>query len=209
MKLFTNLTIICLIILTPMKNFGQKVKKITRYELLWAICHPLIASTAFEITQKAGQIANEQINNPQLDGDYNGGQVDAFRHTLWMAMLVQEIKPKAAKKLGIAHEKANYLYFKRHKNEDGSIPDSISSQMDLQNNEIGLEIGQIYMGVDTNTLIQIVIRAVLDGKCFIIKKNELGELLDSENNIISQNDIKSKWLNNKVLVPSNYKKPKY
>lgn len=192
-----------------MKNFGQKLQSLTKYEVWWAVTHPFIASKAFTITQKAGKIAQEQISNPQLDGDYNGGQVDAFRHTLWMAMLVQEIKPKAAKKLGIAHEKSNFLYFKKHKNEDGSIPDSISSQMDLYNNSIGLELGQTYMGTTLDTLIQIVIRTILEGKCRVIKKNELGDFLDKENNIIRQKDIKGKWLNNKELVPSDYQKPKF
>lgn len=186
---------------------AQKLS-IGRYEIFWAIKHPFIAKKAFKITKKAKQIAINHITDPDLDGDYNGGQVDAFRHALWMAMLVQEISPKAAKSLGIAHEKTNYRYYLKHKNEDGSLPDEISTKMDLLNNEVGLELGQIYMGASTDTLIQVVKVAIREGKCWIIKKNSLGDFLDENDNIIPISEIKGKWRNRKVLVPSNYPKPK-
>ena len=47
------------------------------------------------------------------------------------------MKWKKAVKLGIAHEKANLISFKKMKgDEEGVLPDSISSVMDLFNNQV-------------------------------------------------------------------------
>ena len=55
-----------------------------------------------------------------------------------MARLNQEIGKSAARSLGKAHEKDNYRQFKDQLLEDGVFPDKISSEMDLINNNVGL-----------------------------------------------------------------------
>ncbi len=197
--------IILLIMAIPIKNFGQKLKYIHPSEVKWILAHPFIARKAYKISKRAGQVATAQKFNPQLDGDDNGGMVDAFRHCFWMALLVQEISPKAAYKLGIAHEKGNYRDFKKKRYEDGAVPDSVASEMDLKNNKIGLELGQEYMGVDEETLKQVVLNAVINGECWKIKKDSAGNSLDAEGNIIPQNKLENNWRTPRVLVPSDYK----
>lgn len=204
MKFITKIIII-LTMAIPIKNYAQQAKSIHFSEIWWVVKHPLIAKTAYKTTNTARFIANSHITDPALDGDYNGGMVDAFRHTLWMAMLVQEISPKAAMELGKAHEKGNYRDFKRKKLEEDKLPDSVSSAMDLRNNEIGTKIGQEYMGTDIETLTQLVSVAVREGRCWKIKKDSDGNSLDKEGNIIPEQQWQGKWINNRVLVPSDYR----
>lgn len=193
--------------LFPIKQYAQNLKYVHSSEIWWVLTHPLIAKDAYEITKKASKIAADHINDPDLDGDYNGGQVDAFRHTLWMAMLVQKIKPKAAYKLGIAHENGNYKDYKKHKLEENSLPDYVAGQMDLNNNNVGIDIGQIYKGTLQDTLELVVKRAIKDGKCWIIKKNKSGDFLDENNMVIPENQWKGKWKTPKILVRSDYRRP--
>lgn len=193
--------------LFPVKQYAQKLKSVHFSEVWWAATHPFIAKKAFSISKQAGAIAYQHISDPSLDGDYNGGQVDAFRHTLWMAMLVQEIKPEAAYKLGVAHEKGNYKDYKKLQNEDGAVPDSVTSEMDFKNNDVGIDLGLRYLGVDRDTLIQVVKVNVKRGHCWKIKKDSLGYFLDENDNVIPDSLIKGKWNTPKVIVPSNYFPP--
>jgi len=173
-------------------------------EVWWITTHPFIAKKSWAVSEQAKDMANDHISDPKLDGDGNGGMVDAFRHCLWMTLLVQQIKPKAAIKLGKAHEKGNYRDFKKKKLEDGSLPDSVSCEMDLRNNLVGIELGQEYMGTDLETLSQLVENAVITGRCWKIKKDTLGRFLDKLNELIPDKDWKGKWITPKQLVPSNY-----
>ena len=61
-------------------------------------------------------------------------------HTGWHCYH-RTLNPHKAYRLGKAHEKGNYLDYKKHRLEEGSIPDKISSDMDLCNNLKGIEIG--------------------------------------------------------------------
>ncbi len=192
----------------PIKNYAQKIKHIHCPEKWWIATHLCIAKKSWKISKEAREIANSYINSNVLDGDYDGGMVDAFRHTLWMAMLVQEIDPKAAEKLGIAHEKGNKIDFKKKILEESRLPDATSCEMDLRNNAIGLDIGIEYMGESQDTLISVVIFAVKTGRCWVISKNELGDFLDKDGNVIPEKDWKGKWNTPKVLVPSNTIRPK-
>ncbi len=189
----------------PVKHYSQSLKNLHSAEIWWVITHPFIAKKSWQISKQARKIANNHISDSLLDGDYNGGMVDAFRHTLWMALLVQEIKPKAAYKLGKAHEKGNYKDFKRKVLEEGKLPDSVSCKMDLLNNKVGIEIGQRFMGQKNDTLILIVRDAVRKGDCWKIKKDSLGYFLDKNDNVIPEKKWKGKWVNPKVIVPSNWK----
>ncbi len=208
MKILSFSKIIIIVIMAlPIKNYAQKLKYIHRSEVWWIMTHPFIAKRSWKISEKVVHIANAHIKDPDLDGDYNGGQVDAFRHCLWMCLLVQKISPKAALKLGKAHEKGNYRDYKRKRFEDGSLPDSVSSQMDMKNNRVGIDIGEEYFGLDEDTLIQVVKRAVLDGRCWKIKKDRQGNFLDKNDNIIPEKEWKGKWKTPKILVPSDFNPP--
>jgi hypothetical protein len=178
-----------------LKNF----KKLSCPEKWWVIGHPFVAKKALKVSQLARLKTDSIKENNILKGVGNGDQVDAFRHTFWMASLTQTIGQRKAKRLGIAHEKGNKQDFKKGNKEEGSLPDKISSEMDLFNNTIGLKI-EINT---TENLANRIVEEVKKGNCKIIKKDENGNFLDCAGNLISFESLKGKWENTKCLVWSN------
>jgi len=177
-------------------------KKISCPEKLWAIQHIFVAKKAWRITQYVRLLTDSIQKTNTLDGDANGGQVDAFRHAFWMASLSQKMRWRKAYRLGKAHEKGNYLDYKKHRMEDGSFPDKISSTMDLWNNEVGLQIAKTYAEISSDSLQRIVVEYILNGKMKIVKKNAKAQYLDINGDIIENELLKGKWENAKVLTNS-------
>ncbi|WP_132791479.1 DUF6973 domain-containing protein [Tenacibaculum skagerrakense] len=191
--------------------FGQsnyaKFKKLSTPKKWWVALHPFKAKKAYLISIEVNRISDSIKKTKLLDGDHAGGQVDAFRHAYWMARLKEEIGASAARSLGKAHEKENYLMYKKRKLEEGLVPDEISSEMDLFNNEVGLSLTSKGNKTPREGLIYRVINAILAGEMKVIKKDEKGSFLTCDGNKITAESLKGKWKNNKCLVPSNYKKP--
>jgi hypothetical protein len=181
-------------------SFGQ-FRKLSCAEKRWVVFHPFVAKKALQLSLEARTVTSEVKQQHILKVTGNGDQLDAFRHTYWMARLAQEIHWRKAKRLGKAHEKGNYRQFKKGKLEDDVLPDKISSEMDLFNNEVGLDLGKMNRGQE---LENEVIKLVKEGKCKIIKTDANGNFLDEQNNIIPAEELKGKWENRKVLVDSDY-----
>lgn len=186
-------------------NYKSEFHKLSCPEKRWVIFHPFIAKKAFLLTNEARSAAKEMGSDSLLDGDENGGQVDAFRHAYWMALLSENICWRKAKSLGKAHEKGNYREFKKHRLEEGTLPDSVSGEMDLFNNEVGIKIGRENKTSNGEEL-KIKIRdAVIGGKMIIIKKSISGEVLDCKGNIINLNDYVHQWNIPKCLIRSDHR----
>jgi len=181
----------------------QQFKKLSCPKKTWFIFHVFKAKKAFELSKEAQRVADSVAKTPLLDGDKNGGQVDAFRHAYWMARLRQEIGENAARKLGKAHEKTNYQQYKKSQLEDGENPDKVSSEMDLFNNSIGLLYTEKGVPYPKKGLIFRIVNGILAGNNKVIKKDEKRNYLTCDNKIISQNSLKGKWKNNKCLIYSN------
>lgn len=86
------------------------------------------------------------------------------------------------------------------------MPDEISTDMDLHNNEEGLKLITKGSTVSKRSLIYRIVNAIYNGKMKIIKKDANGNFLTCNQKIISKESLKGKWKNNKCLVPSNSKK---
>lgn len=177
----------------------KSFKKLSCPEKWWVVWHPFVAKKAFAVSQLARQKTDSIKQNNILKGKGNGDQVDAFRHTFWMAKLTNEIGWRRAKRLGKAHEKGNYKTYKKRRLEDGAVPDKISSEMDFFNNKVGIELGK---NTDEN-LIEKVVDLVKTGKCKMIKTDATGNYLDCNGNILLKEDLKGKWENDKCLVWSD------
>jgi len=193
-----------LFLVAVLTTFGQdsnlkKFKKLSCPEKYWVVWHPFVAKKALKISELTRKTTEEVKTQKQLQGIGNGDQVDAFRHTFWMAKLTQEIGWRRAKKLGKAHEKGNYKDYKKHRFEDGALPDKVSSDMDLYNNNAGIEIGKKSVAFE---LKNIVVETVLQGRCKIIKTDNSGGFLDCEGKLIPNETLKGKWENEKCLVES-------
>ncbi|GFD75542.1 hypothetical protein KUL113_49620 [Tenacibaculum sp. KUL113] len=189
---------------TTAQSNWQQFKKLQGAQKTWVLLHPFKAKKAFIVSREASRVSDSLRVSPLLDGDHAGGQVDAFRHAFWMALLKQSIGENAAHSLGKAHEKDNYKTYKERKLEDGVIPDQISSDMDLFNNEVGLTLSKKGNNLPKSGLIYRVINAIHQGKLKIIKKDKNGNFLTCNNEIIPKKTLIGKWKNNKCLVSSNY-----
>jgi hypothetical protein len=190
------------------KGKWKTFKQLSRPEKCWVITHIFVANKAFNVSNYVRKVADSLKNDSVLDGDADGGQVDAFRHSYWMAVLVREIHSKKALKLGIAHEKGNYLDFKKRKKEDGTLPDKIACEMDLWNNNVGINLGEKYKNISLDSLKTIVISEILKGNMKVVFKNKSGESLDEQGNIIPYKEWNGKWENRRVLVNSDYNRSK-
>jgi len=178
----------------------KQFKKLSCSEKWWVAGHPFVAKKSLKISEYARAITKEVKEEKLLKGEGNGDQIDAFRHTFWMANLTLEIGARRTKKLGKAHEKGNFKDFKKHQLEDGVLPDKISSEMDLYNNEVGIAVGKKSSIFELKS---IVIDIILQGNCKIIKTDKEGNFLDEEGKIIPSENLKGKWENEKCLVKSN------
>lgn len=207
-----GLLLVSMLLLFSLNFHGQnqglckKFNSLSRPEKWWVIKHPFIAKEAWNATQEAKKASKEQLQNKRLDGQESGGQVDAFRHSYWMALLVREMKEKKALRLGKAHEKANYLDFKKHRKEDGLYPDKASMEMDLFNNKIGSEIGLKYNNMETDSLQNEIISYILRGNMKIISRDSLGNFLNCRDEAIPDEQLKNIWDNGKCLINSDYSK---
>lgn len=204
-KVFIIVFMIFNLVTNAQSNWHQ-FKKLQRAQKTWVLLHPFKAKKAFIVSREASRVSDSLRVSPLLDRDHADGQVDAFRHAFWMALLQQEIGENAARSLGKAHEKDNYKTYKDRKLEDGVIPDQISSEMDLFNNEIGLTLSRKDDNLPKKGLIYRVINAILQGKLKVIKKDKKGTFLTCNDEVIPKKSLVGKWKNNKCLVNSNYKR---
>ncbi len=196
--------ITCLIFFFSSYFFGQELKKnsvkLSGYEKRWALLHPMAAIKTKRISNRCYVIYNQTV----LDGHANGGRLDAFRHIFFMAALAQKVSVKKLRKLGFAHEKANYRHFLKTEFENGELPDSLSSIMDLQNNELGFRLGLENKEIDLNELAMKAKLEIQVGKAVIIKRNLSGLYLDCNDRPISLNNYLKIWNIPKCLAPSDY-----
>jgi hypothetical protein len=181
------------------QNF-KSFKKLSRPEKYWVIFHPFVAKESYKVSNQALLATQEIKKQKMLDTLENGGQLDAFRHAYWMAVLAHDIGARKALKLGKAHEKGNYIDFKKGRYEEGFIPDSIAVAMDLFNNKMGIEIGKTYK---CSEIKNTVIDYILSGKMKIIFRNKNLNFLDCTGNIILNSSWQGFWKNNRCLVNSN------
>ena len=199
--------VLFLAILFTIQTFSQSSLKsffkLSGPKRTWVIFHPFKATKSLKISKEANRVADSIRKTNLLDGDAAGGQVDAFRHAYWMARLTQEIGKRSARSLGKAHEKENYLTYKKRKLEDGVVPDEISSTMDLHNNDEGIKLISRGSVVSKKGLIFRIINAIKAGKMRVIKKDKNGDFLTCDEKVLKNEELKGKWKNNKCLVNSN------
>lgn len=197
-----RLIILLVLLSISLHSKGQKPFK---QELCWAIWHPIAAIKVKKIKKKVDIIYNRPEIKARFDSYSSGGKLDAFRHVFFMAAFAQKINIKKLRKLGIAHEKGNYKQFLKNKTENGEVPDSLSTVMDLANNELGFITGASNRNKSIEELRPIVIKEILNGKALILKRNKQGRFIDCNDKVIDPGIYSGKWFVPKCLVPSNEK----
>ena len=177
MKKLLFLALLTVSISTSSQSNLKDFFKLSGPKKIWVLFHPFKAKKSLKISNETKRTADSIAKTNLLDGDAAGGQEDAFRHGYWMARLTQEMGKRTARSLGKAHEKENYLTYKKSKLEDGVVPDDISSEMDLYNNDQGIKLISKGSKVPKNGLIYRIINAIKSGKLKIIKKDKKGNFL--------------------------------
>jgi len=176
--------------------------KLSKYEKCWALVHPFAAIKVRKHQAEMYTVYKEVKQQKLLDTFENGGKLDAFRHTFAMAYFSKYVRVTKLRKLGKAHEKANHWQFLHHlPDEDGELSDSLSSIMDLKNNDIALSLAEEVKKLSTEEIKQKVINLIQTGGVFIMKRNTQGQYADCNNQIIPAEKLKV-WNTPKCLVSS-------
>ena len=181
----------------------QSYDRLSPPEKGWVVFHSLKAKKAFMISKEAQHITDSIAKQDLIGSDNNGGRLDAFKHSFWMARLTQGIGRRAALSLGKAHEKGNYITYKKSDLEDGLLPDKQSTDMDLYNNAVGNGIGIHHKKASKPVVMQLALDSLKQGKLRILLKDGQGNFLDCQLNKIPLDSLKNKWDTKKCLVPSN------
>lgn len=185
-------------------QFLDSYKALSKPEQQWVNRHPIAAFRTHNLATMARDEAVSRQKDPDLDGDLNGGMVDAFKHTLWMALTAQRIGYSKAISLGQAHEAGNHEEFLNNPERNGGLlQDQMASEMDLFNNDIGARLGCENPKVSFNVMVFLVKEAVVSGKCRKLRKDSSGNYLDSTGHVIPVNDYKGQWRIPKELISSN------
>ena len=168
-------------------------------EVIWGITHPFIVLKVNKLT-KISMIVTDSLGKANVLIGKSGGDLDAFKHSFWMASLAQNIKERKARKIGIIHEKVNYRQYKRALRKGRCVQDSTASVMDLKNNEEGIKMGSKNKNISEQQLIKKIIFAVENGDLFIVSKDDKANYLDCNGNILLETDCR--WNKGRCLMKS-------
>lgn len=178
-------------------------KKLSVPEKRWVLFHPLAAKKTYNVSSIVNAEVIKCTKNKDFDGDGTGGSLDAFKHTLWMALCSQKIGARKAILLGKAHEAGNRLQFEACGGKKLIDQDSVLSRMDMLNNEIGAALGEKHNKASYDEIVEIVKKNVLEGNCYKIKKDSKRHFLDINGDIIDPKKYIGVWNVPKVIIKSN------
>ena len=196
------LTAFMLLAMLP-DNVTAQWSTLTGPEKRWAVFHPFAALKVRRINDQCAHFYDRKVLAGRLDSFPAGGKLDAFRHVFYMAALAQQIRLRKVRKLGEAHEKGNHRQFKKQQLEEGERPDSLSTVMDLHNNELGIKIGCNQSSLPLQQLRDLAIQKIIAGEALIMKRTASGEYLDCTGNVIDLSKYAGLWHVPKCLVPSS------
>ncbi len=197
-----NIKIVCssLLIIVFLSSCST-LKSYGKYEKRWAYVHPFAAVKLKRVKGKCDVIYKVVKDSNSLDKYENGGKLDAFRHMFYMASFANKISPEKVRKLGIAHEKDNHLAFLKNKDEEGETADSLSCEMDLLNNEVGIDLAKsIKKNFSIDQIKDLCLEKINAEQAYFMKRNSVGNYLTCEGTIINFNLYIKKWNVPKCLV---------
>lgn len=181
---------------------------VSRPVFWWSVCHPFAAFKAKKITTETLHVCDSIYQDSvSLGQNYGGGQLDAFRHVFWMCRLTQEIGPRKAYRLGLKYEKGNRRQFEKKQKEDSQLPDSMSTVMDLVNNQFGVELG-MKMRIPGHKIsqfdqIRTLVNRTKAGDFRILFQDRKGNFYSCAGERIDLKKYHGQWAVPKCLVKSN------
>ena len=184
------------------QQVNSRFSSLSSAEKWWALSHPFKVKRALGASLKTLEVTDSIKKSGQIGIDNNGGHLDAFKHTYWMLLLSKDIGPKAALKLGTAHEKGNYKSYKNGSKEDGFLPDKASSDMDLFNNKAGINLYRQYPEKSEQQHIILVLSSLKEGELRMIKKKD-SNFINCKGVVLNPSELIGTWENEKCLIPTN------
>lgn len=190
---------------TAAQNNNVHYSDLSSNEKHWAMFHPRAAKKVKKIIPAVRSDVRLKMTENKIDSLIHGGQADAYRHALWMALTAKHIGDKKARRVGQMHEESNKQHFYNSVKEDNALQDSMSCQMDLLNNDLGIAYGIGYKDKSDDEIKELVLNGILAGEFFMLFRNKKNEFLDCEGNVVSnENRIAEKrWYLPYCLVPTN------
>lgn len=189
----------CLNFTSFCQNTKEIVNSMSVKDKLWAVKNYSSLKKAHKISLNVLCVMDSLNKENFLGGNKEGGVFDAFRHIYWMYCLSTEIGEKKARRVGEIYEKYNRYLFEK-KNVLGY--DSVGMVMDLFNNELGISLYK--KQISDSLIFNEIVNIIHSGNAKIVKKNTLQESLDINNNIIPEEIWKKYWVNDRILVNSDY-----
>jgi len=192
----------CVMIFLFLNLSAQKFQKIfesmTVEDKFWAIKNYDKVILAIDISTSVIKTMDSLDNINFLGGNKEGGIFDAFRHIYWMYNLTNGVGDECARKIGEIYENYGEYIFKT---TDMSGYDSVGKQMDLFNNELGINLSK--RKIKKELIFREIQKIIKLGHAKVIKKSQNGEDLDINGEIILPQEWKKTWNNRRVLVNSN------
>lgn len=180
------------------QKFQKIYESMTFEDKLWVIKNHDKVLRAVDISKSVVKTMDSLDKINFLGGNKEGGIFDAFRHIYWMYNLSSEVGEECARKVGEIYEGYGEYIFKT---TEMSGYDSVGRQMDLFNNEIGINLAK--QSIKKRLVFSEIRKIIKLGKAKIVKKNQNGEDLDINGEIIPTEEWKKLWNNRRVLVNSN------
>jgi hypothetical protein len=180
---------------------AQSFFDLPKSEKIWVMKHPMAALKARKITRTTLMKTDSLKRFEPLDTFFCGGKSDAFRHIYWMYRLTQNIGERKAKSLGIAHENGSLQQFKHKQLEDGLRPDSLSSVMDLYNNDLGIALGKKTKW-NNSELIKNILELIQSGQAVMLKRVG-ADYVNCNAEIINISLYQTKWYVPYCLIKTN------
>ncbi len=180
------------------QKFQKIYESMTFEDKLWVIKNHDKVLRSVDISKSVIKTMDSLDKVNFLGGNKEGGIFDAFRHIYWMYNLSSEVGEECARKVGEIYEGYGEYIFKT---TEMSGYDSVGRQMDLFNNELGINLAK--QSVKKRLVFSEIRKIIKLGKAKIVKKNQNGEDLDINGEIIPTEEWKKSWNNRRVLVNSN------
>jgi len=195
------MTLILCGILLSSRGQTKTFSSLSKYEKRWAFFHPFAALKIKKHRKEMYAVYEEVKKSNVLDQYTSGGKLDAFRHIFAMAWFSKFVSVRKLRKLGKAHEKGNYLDFKKGISEDGELADSISTVMDLANNEVGFILSKKLKQANIEVIKKEAVVYIIQGGAIIVKRNAEGRYVTCGGEVIAE-EKKGIWNIPKCLVGS-------
>ena len=180
------------------QKFQKIYESMTFEDKLWVIKNHDKVLRSVDISKSVIKTMDSLDKVNFLGGNKEGGIFDAFRHIYWMYNLSSEVGEECARKVGEIYEGYGEYIFKK---TEMSGYDSVGRQMDLFNNELGINLAK--QSIKKRLVFSEIRKIIKLGKAKIVKKNQNGEDLDINGEIIPTEEWKKSWNNRRVLVNSN------